>query len=66
MDPPKPLETPALPTAVPFRGSPRATVEDAGGAQPFVQQTNETDWAFLWRLARRVGCEVEVADGALH
>ncbi|WP_217913371.1 VgrG-related protein [Miltoncostaea marina] len=43
-----------------------ATVEDAGGAQPFVQQTNETDWRFLWRLARRVGCEVEVADGALH
>lgn len=42
------------------------TVEDAGGGQPFIQQSNETDWTFLWRLARRVGCEVEVKDGALH
>jgi uncharacterized protein involved in type VI secretion and phage assembly len=38
---------------------------DAGGVMPFVQQSNETDWEFLWRLAGRVGCEVVVADGEL-
>jgi uncharacterized protein involved in type VI secretion and phage assembly len=42
------------------------TVEDAGGSQPFIQQTNETDWDFLWRLAKRVGSEVVVLDGELH
>jgi uncharacterized protein involved in type VI secretion and phage assembly len=42
-----------------------AEVEDAGGIQPFVQQSNETDWEFLWRLAGRVGCEVVVLDSAL-
>ena len=42
------------------------TVEDGGGGQPFIQQSNETDWEFLWRLARRVGCEVEVTDEALQ
>jgi uncharacterized protein involved in type VI secretion and phage assembly len=41
-------------------------VEDAGGAQPFLQQSNETDWEFLWRLAGRVGGEVVVRDGRLH
>lgn len=40
-------------------------VEDAGGTQPFIQQSNETDWEFLWRLANRVGCEVVVLDGEL-
>ena len=42
------------------------TIEDAGGTQPFVQQSNETDWEFLWRLAGRVGREVVVLDNALH
>jgi uncharacterized protein involved in type VI secretion and phage assembly len=41
-------------------------IEDAGGVQPFIQQSNETDWEFLWRLAARVGCEVVVLDGTLH
>lgn len=36
-----------------------------GGTMPFVQQSNETDWEFLWRLAGRVGCEVVVTDGEL-
>ncbi|MGD9570317.1 MAG: VgrG-related protein [Thermoleophilia bacterium] len=36
-----------------------------GGTLPFVQQSNETDWEFLWRLAGRVGCEVMVLDKEL-
>jgi phage protein D len=32
----------------------------------FVQQSNETDWAFLWRLAAANGCEVEVDDRQLN
>jgi len=40
-------------------------IEDIGGIQPFIQQSNETDWEFLWRLAGRVGCEVVVLDGKL-
>ncbi len=43
-----------------------AEVEDAGGTQPFIQQSNETDWEFLWRLANRVGCEVVVLDKELR
>ena len=42
------------------------TVEAAGGTQKFVQQSNETDWEFLWRLANRVGGEVLVIDRKLH
>ncbi len=42
------------------------TVESpSGGVLPFVQQSNETDWEFLWRLAGRVGCEVVVTEGRL-
>jgi uncharacterized protein involved in type VI secretion and phage assembly len=43
-----------------------AEVEDSGGTQPFIQQSNETDWEFLWRLANRVGCEVVVLDKQLR
>jgi len=40
---------------------------DPGGApQPFVQQHNETDWAFLWRLASALDFEVLVRDKKLH
>jgi uncharacterized protein involved in type VI secretion and phage assembly len=42
------------------------TVESAGGTVPFVQQSNETDWEFLWRLADEVGFEVKVNDRKLH
>jgi phage protein D len=38
------------------------TIDDAGGSLEFVQQSDETDWAFLWRLARAIGFEVTV-DG---
>jgi phage protein D len=37
-------------------------IDSVGGALPFVQQSNETDWAFLWRLAEATGSEV-VVDG---
>ena len=38
------------------------TIDDAGGSIEFVQQSDETDWAFLCRLARAIGFEVTV-DG---
>lgn len=41
-------------------------VADDGGVQDFVQQNNETDWQFLWRLAQRVGAEVVVVGRTLH
>jgi uncharacterized protein involved in type VI secretion and phage assembly len=41
------------------------TIESAGDVHDFVQQNNETDWEFLWRLARRIDFEVTVSDGAL-
>jgi hypothetical protein len=37
-------------------------IDDAGGTIEFVQQSEETDWAFLWRLARPLGFVVTV-DG---
>jgi phage protein D len=40
---------------------------DASGAPlPFVQQSNETDWEFLWRLADEIGFEVHVTGRQLH
>ena len=34
------------------------TIQSAGDVHDFVQQNNETDWEFLWRLARRIDFEV--------
>jgi phage protein D len=42
------------------------TIDDEGGVQNFVQQNNETDYEFLWRLAERVGCEVVVLKKELN
>lgn len=42
------------------------TVDDAGGTHPFVQQNNETDWDFLWRLAGRIDNEVVAEDTKIH
>jgi phage protein D len=42
------------------------TIDDEGGVQSFVQQNNETDYEFLWRLAERVGCEVVVLKKELN
>ncbi len=41
------------------------TISSAGDVHDFVQQNNETDWEFLWRLARRIDFEVSVDQGAL-
>ena len=37
--------------------------EPSGEPHDFVQQDNETDWDFAWRLAERIGFEL-VADGS--
>jgi phage protein D len=42
------------------------TVQTAGGTLPFVQQSNETDWQLLWRLADEIGFEVGVEGSQLH
>jgi len=40
-------------------------IDSAGDVHDFVQQNNETDWEFLWRLARRIDFQVGVDQGAL-
>jgi phage protein D len=42
------------------------TMSVAGDVHEFVQQSNETDWAFLWRLASSIGHEVVVDGTTLH
>src|SRR5215471_17700485 len=42
------------------------TIDSAGPAHDFVQQNNETDWEFLWRLAQRIDFEVLVLDHKLY
>jgi uncharacterized protein involved in type VI secretion and phage assembly len=37
--------------------------DPSGEPHTFVQQDNETDWGFIWRLAERVGFEFVVEDG---
>jgi phage protein D len=39
---------------------------ESGSTVPFVQQSNETDWELLWRLADEAGCEVYVNARELH
>jgi phage protein D len=41
-------------------------IQSSSDVHDFVQQNNETDWEFLWRLARRIDFEVSVTDGALN
>jgi phage protein D/phage baseplate assembly protein gpV len=36
--------------------------DPSGDAHDFIQQDNETDWDFIWRLAERVGFEFVVED----
>jgi phage protein D len=53
-------------TAVAQRnGLSTGTVDATDGQIAFVQQSNETDWAFLWRLADAVGHEVRVSGRTL-
>ncbi len=40
--------------------------DSSGDPHEFVQQDNETDWDFIWRLAERVGFEFVVEDTIAH
>lgn len=40
--------------------------DPSGDPHDFVQQDNETDWDFIWRLAERIGFEFVVQDGTAH
>jgi phage protein D/phage baseplate assembly protein gpV len=40
--------------------------DDSGDPHDFMQQDNETDWDFIWRLAERVGFEFVVEDQTAH
>jgi phage protein D len=42
------------------------TIDPAGAPEDFLQQTNETDWEFLWRLAAKIDFEVVVVRAQLH
>lgn len=43
-----------------------AEVEPTSEVYPFEQQSNETDWSYLWRLALRVSYELVCAEGKIH
>jgi phage protein D len=40
--------------------------DPSGDPHAFVQQDNETDWDFIWRLAERIGFELVVEDQSAH
>jgi phage protein D len=42
------------------------STDPSGDPHDFVQQDNETDWDFIWRLAERIGFEFVVQDGTAH
>ena len=44
----------------------RADCEPSGEPHEFMQQDNETDWDFIWRLAERIGFEFVVDDKVAH
>ena len=39
-----------------------SSCQSSGGAHEFIQQTNETDWDFIWRLGDRIGFELLIND----
>ena len=43
-----------------------ADTDPSGDPHEFVQQDNETDWDFIWRLAERIGFEFVVQDTTAH
>lgn len=43
-----------------------ADAQATSDVYPFEQQSNETDWDYLWRLAARVSYEVTYADDKIH
>lgn len=42
------------------------SIESAGPAHAFVQQTNETSWDFLWRLAREIDFELVMTGAKIN
>ena len=44
----------------------QAQTDASGSPYEYIQQDNETDWDFIWRLARRIGFEFYVEDGVAH
>ncbi len=47
-------------------GIDEGTIDSSGPAYDFIQQNNETDWEFLWKLAARIDFEVLVIDHKLY
>ena len=47
-------------------GISEGTIDSSGPAFDFIQQNNETDWEFLWKLAQRIDFEVLVIDHKLY
>ncbi len=43
-----------------------ADCDDSGDPHDFMEQDNETDWDFIWRLAERIGFEFVVEDTKAH
>jgi phage protein D len=43
-----------------------ADCDSSGDPHDFMQQDNETDWDFIWRLAERVGFEFVMEDQIAH
>jgi uncharacterized protein involved in type VI secretion and phage assembly len=43
-----------------------AQTDASGDPHEFMQQDNETDWDFIWRLADRIGFEFVVEDTTAH
>lgn len=43
-----------------------ASCDPSGDAHDFMQQNNETDWDFIWRLAERVGFEFVIEGTTAH
>ena len=41
-------------------------VQPTRDVYPFEQQSNETDWHYLWQLAGRVGYELACTEGKIH
>ncbi|HEY1520242.1 MAG TPA: VgrG-related protein [Solirubrobacteraceae bacterium] len=44
----------------------QADCDPSGDPHDFMQQDNETDWDFIWRLAERVGFEFVMEDQTAH
>jgi len=42
------------------------TIDSSSEVYDFVQQSNETDWQFLWRLAQRIDFEVVVSGRSMN